>query len=327
MKLFRNVLVCSLFIYSFVLPSFAQEVIDLELSRLMEAEHVGESNIRTRELHTISMISEKTIVNLFYNIESASECNDADDTCYRTYEVSFLVNGQERFLVLIIEESKEHSSSEILQDVRAILGQMPARWLSEVHFIVIKRQSDPDLDQGEFKNFQIAPPGSEWCLRYCDWQERFPQLSPRVININHPYTDFAFLYNTIQVHLYYSQDGRESTDDYRAQGARIMRHELGHLIARQPGSEYSSQEWYDAIVEDETFAYGTIDSTSDDFDLEQDFAETVSIYLTTYRGFYYNGYRFSYTDAKIKYHHRFAILDRIMGIDEMKNTLNAPQEN
>ena len=55
MKLFRNIFVFSLFIYSFALPSFAQETIDLELSKLMEAENVGESNIRTIELHVIPM--------------------------------------------------------------------------------------------------------------------------------------------------------------------------------------------------------------------------------------------------------------------------------
>ncbi len=64
-----------------------------------------------------------------------------------------------------------------------------------------------------------------------------------------------------------------------------------------------------------------------EYDIEQDFAQTVAIYLTTYRGFYNDPYLFKSEAAATDYHHRFAILDRIMGIDEMINTLNAAQRN
>ncbi len=50
-----------------------------------------------------------------------------NNTCYHIYDVSFLANGQQKSLILAVEESREHSSSEILQEVRPILGKMPER--------------------------------------------------------------------------------------------------------------------------------------------------------------------------------------------------------
>ena len=327
MELFRNILVFSLFVYSFALPALAQEEMDLELSRLMEAEHVGESNIRTRELYTMSMINISTIDlgthnlrEFIYDVWQALDCRDNDHnsySCYRFYDVSFLVDGQQKSLVLVIEESEEHSPSEILREVKAILGKMPKRWLSEVHFIKIKRQMNPNVRQGQFESF-ISSQLPSWV------EERFPQLSPRVIRDRHGFINH--IHNAIQVHFHYSsQDRKEEVSD----ATQTMRHELGHLIARHPESGYSSQEWYDAIVKDDTSAYGGIpdpDDSSDDFlfHIEQDFAETVNIYLTTYRGSYADPYLINSRRAKTDFPHRFAILDRIMGIDEMMNVLNTP---
>ena len=330
MKLFRNILVFSLFIYSFTLPSFAQEAmdIDLELSKLMETEHVGESNIRTRELYTL-FVADLELGYFLNDIRRQYTCDidiqeelPLNDTCYHIYDVSFLANGQQKSLILAVEESREHSSSEILQEVRAVLGKMPERWLSEVHFIKIKKEIDPYRSRGEFlsSSSSFIPDFNERSEN--TWlQQMFPQLSPRVINDDGNGIVYL-IYNTIQVNFYYDfQDAR-----YRARATQTMRHELGHLIATS-GSGYSSEEWHDAIVRDGTSAYGRIRSSEDDrdFDIEQDFAHTVAIYLTTYRGFYDNVP--FHPEPKIKYRHRFAILDRIMGIDEMKKTLNNSQKN
>ncbi len=191
-----------------------------------------------------------------------------------------------------------------------------------MHFIKIKRETDSPRQHGEFlasSNSFISD-----CSE-CGWlQQMFPQLSPRVINDDDSGIVYL-IYNAIQVDFYYDfQDAR-----YRAKATQTMRHELGHLIARHPASGYSSQEWYDAIVRDGTFTYGEIRLSEDDrdFDIEQDFAQAVAIYLTTYRGFYNDPYLFNSEAAATNYRHRFTILDRIMGIDEMKKTLNTSQKN
>ena len=309
-------------LYGFALPVFAQEAIDLELSKLMEAQNVGESNINTRELYTMPT-SNLGLRYLFNDLQYASDVHDVDYPRYRLYDASFLANGRQKSLVLGIEESEEYPSSEILQEVKSVLGEMPERWLSEVHFIMIKREMDPIKVYGEFKTFSEAfiPDCTE-----CDWlRQVFPQLSPRVINNN--YGGILFVHNTIQVNLYYSQDARESTSA-RAKATETMRHELGHLIARRPDYGYSSQEWYDAIVKDGTLNYdiGRRVSEYSDLDIEQDFAETVAIYLATYRGFSNDPY-INEPEAATDNLHRFAILDRIMGINEMKNGLNVSQEH
>ncbi len=189
MKLFRNTLVFSLFIYSFALPAFAQEAIDLELAKLMEAQNVGESNIRTRELHVLPMSNDLVYLGDFFN-EMYSlyngrgrppydyDVNNDRIITYRIYDVSFLANGQQKSLILGIEENKEHSSAEILQKVRAILGKMPERWLSKVHFIRIKRETNPNRKHGQFKLTGGAPFASSRGCNACSfWQQMFPQVS------------------------------------------------------------------------------------------------------------------------------------------------------
>ncbi len=232
----------------------------------MEAQHVGESNIRTRELYTL-FVADLTLGYFLQDIRMQYACDidipeelPFNDTCYHIYDVSFLANGQQKSLILAVEESREHSSSEILQEVRAILGKMPERWLSEVHFIKIKREVDSHRNRGEFlaSSSSFIPDFNE-SLENTWLQQMFPQLSPRVINNDD--SGIAYLiYNAIQVDFYYDfQDAR-----YRAKATQTMRHELGHLIARHPGSGYSSQEWHDAIVRDGTFTYGEIRLSEDD---------------------------------------------------------------
>ena len=334
-SLFRNILVFSLFIYSFALPAltFTQEEIDLELSKLMEAQNIGESNLRIRQLHILPMLygTPRRIGNFLNEMHSlysrgqppySYDVNDDRIITYRIYNVSFLANGQQESLILGIEESKKHSSAEILQEVRVILGRMPARWLSEVHFIRIRKKLHRTEMRGWFLSFSnpvISNDNSSF------WQQMFPQPSSAT-------SDSGIIYsvlNTIQVNLYYSSESRARTG---ATATITMRHELGHLIAKYPRFGYSTQDWFDAIMKDGRKLVSTyVDDTSvftvvGDFNkrvIEEDFARTVSIYLTTYRGFYDDPY-LDKPDAATDYPHRFAILDRIMGIDEMINTLNAP---
>ena len=193
---------------------------------------------------------------------------------YRIYDISFSTD-KTNHLLLGIQETEEHSPLDVFQEVKTILGEMPIRWLSQAHFIIIEK-GYPFASHGEFKDISYQNTSNPE-NRHQKIQQMFPQLSPRIEGRQQDRTYFA-----IQISLHHSSYPKNTgnTSTYRESAINTVRHEIGHLVAYiYYGSVYVDQEWQNAVIRDGTPARNikNIDiSKYDDKLFSEDFAEGCS---------------------------------------------------
>ncbi len=293
----------SLTIITLTSLTFAQETRNLNSNSSLQQEplqNVGISNIETRYLYTISTDNSHNLRNFVLAFIRPQHGGPV----YHIYDLSFLANGTHH-LVLGIEESENYSSLEMLQEIKVILAEMPAIWLSQMHFLIIRNAPHFTFKHGEFKHivYQNTPDHKNKLQKL---QQDFPQLLPKIEGEDKVY--FA-----IQIYFHYPEDTND-IPTYREGAKSAMQHELGHLIAYiYYGSPYPDQDWKTAVLTDNSPILNiSVDiSEYNDHLFHQDFAEAVAIYLQTQNTLNDDNPIRETSPAEV-YPHRFAILDKIM---------------
>ena len=250
---------------------------------------VGASNIE---------IKRDQITPLIYE-EEPNTLGEPTRLYYRTYNMSFPVNGQTKNIRLRIgglldKEIVLFDDIEVLRKLKNIFGNLPAETLSLVDVIFIKHK--PSLPNTE---------------EFSDSKKIGGQSGQNELQ-----EDYIIIYFELpQDHSVYRDS--PNPEDIMLQGLyhaeATMSHELGHVIDIHKNglmSKYKIPElntrWLNAIAAD-----GTSVSQYGDKEPAEDFAETTGLYIMTNAGLYYSS-------LTRRYAHRFAILDEIMGLTPLQ---------
>lgn len=212
------------------------------------------------------------------NVKVVTESIDSRNIMTTLGEFSFPVNGQMHSIEILMTRpiDIDFPATESLEIFKNILGEMLEGSVSQVNIIFLKYEKDPSFE-GVLGRFSSSVMPRIYILPD-------HQLPPS------PSMNQQGYHRLLMNHA-----------------LSTLRHEVGHLIAYYKyGTATPDQKWRDAVLAD----YASV-SDYDDTSIEEDFAETVALYLRTHGGLYY-------PRTSRRFVHRFKILDEIFGITSLQ---------